>query len=192
MELMDWFAKGLSPQNYNEAMQVNKEEMNKIYYRFSLSDEEKTRLADLKDAGMKVIALTEDWCGDAMLNNPILLKIAEESGMEVRFILRDQNLELMDQYLTNGTSRAIPIYIFIDEAGKEKAVWGPRAKQVQEMVDDERSKLPEQDAGDFKEKQMSMYRRLTASYQEDSKIWHFVADSIIDSIVSENKGGRVF
>jgi hypothetical protein len=185
MELMDWFAKGLSPKNYTEAMQVNKEEMNKIYNRFTLSDEEKTRLADLKAAGMKVIALTEDWCGDAMLNNPVLLRIAEEAGMEVRFVLRDQNLELMDQYLTNGTSRAIPIYIFIDKEGNEKAVWGPRAKQVQELVDGERSKLPEQNAEDFKDKQMSMYRRLTASYQEDSKIWHKVADSIIDALVSE-------
>ncbi|USK39339.1 thioredoxin family protein [Cytobacillus firmus] len=184
MELMDWFAKGLSTQNYIEAMQVNKEEMNKIYNLFSLSDDEKTRLAELKDADMKVIALTEDWCGDAMLNNPILLKIAEETGMEVRFVLRDQNLELMDQYLTNGTSRAIPIYIFIDKEGDEFAVWGPRAKQIQELVDSERSKLPAQEAEDFKEKQMSMYRKLTSSYQEDSKIWHTVADSIIDVLVS--------
>lgn len=184
MELMDWFAKGLSPQNYIEAMQVNKEEMNKIYNLFSLSDDEKIRLAELKDAGMKVIALTEDWCGDAMLNNPILLKITEETCMEVRFVLRDQNLELMDQYLTNGTSRAIPIYIFIDKEGDEFAVWGPRAKQIQELVDGERSKLPAQEAEDYKEKQMSMYKKLTASYQEDSKIWHTVADSIIDVLVT--------
>jgi Thioredoxin len=184
MKLMEWFEKGLSPQNYIEAMQVNKKEMNQIYNGFSLSDEEKTRLADLKDAGLKVIALTEDWCGDAMLNNPILLKLAEEAGMDVRFILRDQNLELMDQYLTNGTSRAIPIYIFIDKEGDEKAVWGPRAKQIQELVDSERSKLPAQDDVNFKDEQMSMYRRLTASYQEDSKIWHTVADSIIDALVS--------
>ena len=40
----------------------------------------------------------------------------------------------MDQYLTNGTARSIPIFIFIDEKGEEKAVWGPRAKEVQEIV----------------------------------------------------------
>ncbi|MDM5227643.1 thioredoxin family protein [Cytobacillus sp. NJ13] len=183
MELLDWFQKGIRLQEYTEGMKVNKDEMMGIYDRFSLSEKEKARLAEFRDTGIKVIVLTEDWCGDAMLNIPILLKITEETGMEVRFILRDQNLELMDQYLTNGTSRAIPIYIFIDKEGKEKAVWGPRAKQIQEMVDDERSKLPAKDAEDFKDKQMGMYRRLTASYQEDSKIWHFVADSIIDAIV---------
>ncbi|KON85601.1 thioredoxin [Sporosarcina globispora] len=184
MELLDWFQKGMRFQEYIQGMKVNKDEMMGIYDRFSLSDKEITRLADFKDTGMKVIVLTEDWCGDAMLNNPILLKIADEIGMEVRFVLRDRNLELMDQYLTNGTSRAIPIYIIIDKEGKEKAVWGPRAIQVQEMVNNERKKLPTQDAEDFKDKQMSMYRRLTASYQEDEKIWHSVADSIIEAIVS--------
>ena len=50
-------------------------------------------------------------------------------------LLRDQNLELMDQYLTNGTSRAIPIFVFIDQNGNERAVWGPRAETVQHFVD---------------------------------------------------------
>ncbi|GLB61093.1 thioredoxin family protein [Cytobacillus sp. NCCP-133] len=158
--------------------------MKLIYDRFSLSDEEKKRLADLKGNGMKAIAITEDWCGDAMLNNPILLRVAEEIGNEVCFILRDENLELMDQYLTNGTSRAIPIFIFINQKGKESAVWGPRAKRVQQLVDEERRNLPAKDAEDFNEKQMSMYKRLTATYQEDSEVWHTVADSIINTLVS--------
>lgn len=185
MELMDWFEKGLSPKEYIEGMKVNKEAMEGVYSRFSLADEEKDTLEKLKGTGLKAIAITEDWCGDAMLNNPILLKISEEIGAEVRFILRDQNLELMDQYLTNGISRAIPIFIFINKEGEEQAVWGPRAKRIQEIVDEERSKLPTQEADDFKEKQMSMYRRLTASYQEDSEIWHTVANSMIDALVSE-------
>ncbi|MHC8520324.1 thioredoxin family protein [Rossellomorea sp. H39__3] len=70
-----------------------------------------------------MIAITEDWCGDAMVNIPILLKLAEAAGIEVKMILRDENLELMDQYLTNGTSRSIPIFIFIDGEGKERMVW---------------------------------------------------------------------
>ncbi len=184
MELMDWFTKGLSVQNYVDVMKVNKEEMKEIYDHFSLSEVEKKRLARVKGMSMKAVAITEDWCGDAMLNNPILLKIAEEIDMEVRFILRDQNLELMDQYLTNGTSRAIPIFVFIDQKGEEFAVWGPRAKRVQEFVDEERSKLPAQDAPHFKEQQMNMYKRLTDAYRKDSEIWHTVADSIIDTLAS--------
>ena len=182
MNLSDWFTKGVNADEYISAMNVNKEGMQKIIETFSLSTEEVNQLKALKDKGLKAIALSEDWCGDAMLNNPILLKIAEEVGMEVRFLLRDQNLELMDQYLTNGTSRAIPIYIFIKENGEEYAVWGPRARQVQEMVDEERSKLSSHDDPNFKELQTAMYKRLMSGYLEEPKIWHMVAESMIEKL----------
>jgi len=182
MNLNDWFAKGLTADEYFSTMSVNKEGMERILEHFSLLDEEVELLKMYKNKGLKAIALTEDWCGDAMLNNPILLKIAEEIGMEVRFLLRDQNLELMDQYLTNGTSRAIPIYVFLNENGEEHAVWGPRAKRIQEIVDEERSKQPSQDEMNFKEIQAEMYKRLMTSYQEDSTLWHIVAESIIERL----------
>ncbi|MEW8985112.1 MAG: thioredoxin family protein [Bacillus anthracis] len=183
MTLQEWFNKGLTTEEYLAGMNVNKDEMMGIYSKYTLSSEEKEKLQPVKDQGLKVIVLTEDWCGDAMLNNPVLLKIAEEIGMEVRFILRDSNLELMDQYLTNGTSRAIPIFVFLNSEGEEVAVWGPRAPKLQELVISERSKLPNAEADDFKDEQAAMYKRLTASYQEDENHWHTVADSIIEKLV---------
>jgi hypothetical protein len=163
-------------------MNVNQEEMRQIYNRFTLNDGEKAQAAGLRDRRLKVIVLTEDWCGDAMLNNPVLLRITEAANIDVRFLLRDHNLELMDQYLTNGTSRSIPIFIFIDEKGQEKAVWGPRAQIIQELVNDERSKLPAQENPDFKEKQMEMYKQLRARYLETKEIWHIVAESILSAL----------
>ncbi|WP_338450873.1 thioredoxin family protein [Niallia oryzisoli] len=179
MELLDWFNKGLTTEEYTAGMKVNKEEMNKIYSEYSLSNEEKEKIQVIKNKGLKVIVISEDWCGDAMLNNPILLNLADEAGIEVRFILRDQNLELIDQYLTNGTSRSIPIFIFIDQNGKEKAVWGPRAEMLQELVTSERSKLPDQESPDFKDKQMEMYMQLRQRYQQEEELWHTVAGSIL-------------
>ncbi|MEH7392144.1 thioredoxin family protein [Bacillus sp. JJ1474] len=187
MSLNQWFEKGLTADQYITGMTVNQEEMTLILEKFSLSDTEKERLAPFKEKGLKAIVLTEDWCGDALLNNPVLLKIAAEIDMEVRFVLRDQNLELMDQYLTNGTSRAIPIFVFIDKDGEEQAVWGPRAKQIQEIVDRERGQLPSQDDPEFKEKQMALYNRLKDSYVEDSSLWHIVAESIIDRLAEQSK-----
>ncbi|MBU8880303.1 thioredoxin family protein [Bacillus sp. FJAT-29790] len=186
MHLNEWFDKGLTPNQYITGMNVNQKEMTRILDQFTLLEEEKRRLTAIKEKGLRAIVLTEDWCGDALVNNPVLLKIAAEIGMEVRFILRDSNLELMDQYLTNGTSRAIPIFVFIDQDGEEKAVWGPRAKKIQEIVDYERSQLPSQDDSDFKDKQTAMYKRLVASYQENETLWHVVAESIIESISQEN------
>lgn len=182
MNLENWFDKGLKIEEYIKGMEVNRDEMLSISERFELSEEEKVRLQNFRSQGYKVIAITEDWCGDAMLNNAILLNLAVEARMEVRFILRDENLELMDQYLTNGTSRAIPIYIFLDKDGVEKAVWGPRADKIQALVTQLRSELPEPEAADFKEKQKEMYSKITTAFRVDESLWHEVATSIIARI----------
>ena len=50
-------------------------------------------LERIGEHSLKVIAITEDWCGDAMVNIPILLKLAEAANIEVKMILRDENLE---------------------------------------------------------------------------------------------------
>ena len=183
MDLNQWFQNGLTVEGYINAMTTNKEEMLTIYNRFALSDEDKNKLEEIRAQKLRAIVLSEDWCGDAMLNNPILLKIAEAAEMEVRFVLRDSNLELMDQYLTNGTSRAIPIFIFINEEGKEVGVWGPRAPEMQAFVMEKRGSLPDKEADDFQEKQMEMYKSLRATYQTDAAIWQTVAKSILSVII---------
>lgn len=183
MELNDWFQKGLTADEYINGMTRNKDEMVSIYEKFHLTDEDKSQLESLRPQQLRAIVLTEDWCGDALLNNPILMRIAEAAGIELRFVLRDQNLELMDQYLTNGTSRAIPIFIFINQEGKEAGVWGPRAQKIQELVMEKRAALPAQDSEDFQAKQMEMYKELGATYQKDAAIWQTVADSIKDILL---------
>ncbi|ASV67102.1 thioredoxin family protein [Cytobacillus sp. FSL W7-1323] len=179
MELREWFEKGLTKEQYLNHMQVNKEGMLTIYEGFSLSEEEKEALQEVKQKNLHAIVLTEDWCGDAMINNPVLLKIAEEIGMEVRFVLRDSNLELMDQYLTNGTARAIPIFVFIDEAGAEQAVWGPRAPRLQDYVMERRTSLPAKEDPSFEQAQKELYKSIGETYQSDPSLWHSVAESII-------------
>ncbi|MBO0959301.1 thioredoxin family protein [Neobacillus sp. MM2021_6] len=183
MDLNAWFHKGLTASEYIGLMKQNKEEMLQIYEGFSLSDADKKKLEDVRAQNLRAIVLTEDWCGDALLNNPILMRVAEAAGIELHFVLRDQNLELMDQYLTNGTSRAIPIFIFINEEGGEVAVWGPRAAEMQALVMERRAGLPNKDAADFQEKQMEVYKQLKVEYQTDSAIWQTVANSIMAKLI---------
>jgi len=80
------------------------------------------------------LVLTEGWCGDAAQTIPVFDKIAKHnSNIDLKFLLRDENPELMDQYLTNGKSRSIPKLIVIDENNEELFNWGPRPKVLQEM-----------------------------------------------------------
>lgn len=182
MSLQDWYEKGMSTDQYIDSMNVHQDELRSIYEKFTVRDEDGPLFERLKNKNIRVIVLTEDWCGDAMLNVPILLKIADKAKMDVRMLLRDSNLELMDQYLTNGTSRAIPIFIFIDKEGNEKGVWGPRAPKVQSFVDEERAKLPPKEDEQFEEKQKAMYKNMTATFASDENVWNQVYESIIDKL----------
>ncbi|WP_201716516.1 thioredoxin family protein [Rossellomorea arthrocnemi] len=183
MDLEQWFDKGMTSKDYIEDMSVHKENTETIRKNFSIPEEDIEVLNQLGDHSLRVIAITEDWCGDAMLNVPILLKVAEAANLDVRMILRDEHLELMDQYLTNGTSRAIPVFIFIDREGNEKLVWGPRAPMVKKIVDDERAKLPPRDHELFPEKQKEMIQRLNSQYSEDKEVWQEVYESLKTSLV---------
>lgn len=178
MNLQEWFEKGLTPDEYIHDMSEHKENLLYVLKNFHLSSEEASLIDKVKEANWRVIVLTEDWCGDAMVNIPILLAMAKAAEMDVRMLHRDENLELMDQYLTNGTSRAIPIFIFIDKEGNERAVWGPRAPAVQEMVTNYRSSLPPRDHEDFEAKSRQMMEGLVKAYRSDESIWQEIYRSL--------------
>lgn len=178
MNLEQWFEKGMSAERYIESMEVNKEKLKTILNRFEVPQEDETFFTKIKEEQLRVIVLTEDWCGDAMLNVPILLKLAEKTDMNVRMLLRDQNLELMDQYLTNSTSRAIPIFIFIDRTGNERAVWGSRAEAIQQYVEEQRATLPPKDDPTFTEKQKELYENMHERYTSDESVWNEVYNSL--------------
>lgn len=79
------------------------------------------------------LLITETWCGDAANSVPLLAKIAElNPSIDLRIVLRDQNLELMDQFLTKG-GRSIPKLIAMDEELNVLFDWGPRPKEAQEL-----------------------------------------------------------
>src|SRR5690606_34486940 len=82
------------------------------------------------------LVISEPWCGDAANTLPILNKIAQLSeNIELRIVLRDENPELMEQFLTNG-SRSIPKIIMIDADMNVINHWGPRSKAASQFVND--------------------------------------------------------
>ncbi|WP_338753000.1 thioredoxin family protein [Bacillus sp. FJAT-52991] len=178
MTLKDWFEKGLPSEQYVEQMEQNKENVKAIQSAFQLEQTESSFLSRLQEENLKAIVITEDWCGDAMMNVPIFLELARHAHIDVRILYRDQNLELMDQYLTNGTSRAIPIIIFFNEEDDEKAVWGPRAQAVQELVNSKRSSLPPLDHELFEQRQKEMYQELNNAFLTERGLWQEVYRSM--------------
>jgi len=83
---------------------------------------------------LDVLVLAEDWCGDVIANLPILGRLAAESGkLNVRVFPRDQNLDLMDQYLNQGRFRSIPVFVFFDDQLNEVGRFVERPASVTEL-----------------------------------------------------------
>ena len=168
---------------YIDDMTVNKENVLSIYESFKLPNDDQ-RLKQLQQSAYsKVLVISEDWCGDAMMNLPILKRISEELNWEVRVFHRDEDMDLIDQYLTNGTSRSIPIFIFLNDNYEQETVWGPRAQIVQKFVDDVRSThLPNKEDANYEDKLNETHVIISNRYKTDSTLWQAVYDSIITKL----------
>lgn len=93
-------------------------------------------------AGVKLLAIVEDWCGDASNTIPVVARFAATApGVELRVLRRDEHPEVMDRYLTNG-SRSIPIVIVLDGDFRELGRWGPRPRELQAWVMENKSTMP--------------------------------------------------
>lgn len=92
------------------------------------------------------IVLTEAWCGDSAQSLPIIAALAERSSkINLIILLRDQNLEIMDNFLTNG-SRSIPKLVALDENSNILFTWGPRPQKAIQLFQEEKLKgTPKQD-----------------------------------------------
>ena len=90
----------------------------------------------------RLLVLSEDWCGDCTDNLPILNRIAEESGkLSVRIVSRDDNLDIMEQYLKYGTFQAIPLILFVAESGDVIGDLKERPESVTEIRSRKREEL---------------------------------------------------
>lgn len=111
---------------------LNAQRMKRVIKTTKLSDE----LVDkLKSKPTQIWWLiTEAWCGDSAQNLPVFAKLAAASGgsIELRILLRDDNPEIMDNYLTNG-GRSIPKLV-AQEGGEDIFTWGPRPQHGQDML----------------------------------------------------------
>lgn len=109
---------------------LNQKRMRKWEKIGKITPELKEKLLDIK-APVTWLVLTEGWCGDAAQNLPFIHKMSEiNPNIELKFILRDENPELMDQFLTNG-GRSIPKLIALDEDLHVLGSWGPRPEPMQ-------------------------------------------------------------
>jgi hypothetical protein len=110
------YAQGLPYADFLAQAAVNVDKFEQNYKSAPLSVEDVAffkKAAAQPNGPAKILAIGEAWCGDVYRELPTVAKIAEATGMELRVFLRDQNADIMDEFLSNdGKSRAIPVFVF--------------------------------------------------------------------------------
>ncbi|MGE3802397.1 MAG: thioredoxin family protein [Candidatus Kapaibacterium sp.] len=78
------------------------------------------------------LIITEGWCGDSSQVIPVINRMAEiNPAITLKHVMRDENDDLMNLFLTNG-AKSIPKIIVIDEESREViGTWGPRPAELQ-------------------------------------------------------------
>ena len=118
-----------------------------------------------------LLVVSADWCIDAP---PVVGPLARLADMvetlQLRHIDRDQHVELIDEHLTDGVSRSIPVVILLDEDLVERAWWGPRPAPLQAWVMKEGLALPSGERYRFSRQWMARDRGQTALEEITSMI----------------------
>lgn len=135
---------------------LNEKRMKRLDKQTKLSETTKEKTQRIQK-DFTWLVLTESWCGDAAQTLPILNKFAETNPkIELKVVLRDDNADLMNGFLTNG-SKSIPKLIVL-EKGTNNVVstWGPRSEKATNLVND------------YKEK----HGKLDAEFKKDLQLWY--------------------
>ena len=115
------FGQGMTVAEYIAQMSMNKDRLLAALDSTTIAPGDAQVLARFP-ATRRMLVLTEDWCGAAIASLPFVIKLAEGTpGIETRIFLRDENSDLMDQFLKDGRHRSIPVFVFFDEDMQELA-----------------------------------------------------------------------
>lgn len=135
---------------------LNDRRMKRWDKTIQVSDVAQIRIAGFQH-NITWLVITESWCGDAAHVIPALNKIAQlNTYINFRVVLKDDNPELMDAFLTNG-NEAIPKLLIIDDETREVInTYGPRPTEATNYVKR------------FKAK----YGALTPEFKEDLQHWY--------------------
>lgn len=114
--------------------ELNEARLHRLDKTMQVTDEVKLKLEQLTKEYLWLV-ITEGWCGDAAQILPVVNKMALVSEkVELRIILRDDNEEVMNMFLTNGT-KSIPKLIIIDkESGEVINHFGPRPQEAKQLI----------------------------------------------------------
>ncbi len=176
-----WALRALNFEQYLDGADMNVPTMKRNFEDVKLNEEDGRYFSGLSErlakGAVKVLVLSESWCGDCVENLPILCKLEYlYRFMQVLIFPRDRNLDIMDQYLTEGV-RVIPVFVFFDEQNREIGRFVERPKGAHAFMERTRTAL----SG------LSPEERERGMYKARSELRREYKNSLRDETISEIK-----
>ena len=179
------FDSGLIYQDYINQIKVNRDRFEQYFETAEISEGDGLFLKEAFSKGVKrVLVLGEDWCPDVFRGMPVIARIAEASGMNLRIFPRDENLDIMSEYLKDGEFQSIPAVVFYTDEQDYVCHWLERPAKanseraaIEAKVTDEMSGFDEQA---IRGRVRELTTNLFPAWQQDSikEIRQLISDKI--------------
>lgn len=175
--------------NQSEALlhytQLNVTRMNRLDKTTTLTADTLERLAAITQPQIWLV-LTEAWCGDAAQTIPVMNKLAEANpNIILRLILRDENLDIMDAFLSNG-ARSIPKLLALEpETLDVFADWGSRPKALQEILLPQLQEIKQIEDVELRTQRMDEWKTLAQSWYNKDKTQSIQEDLLNMALMQE-------
>lgn len=137
---------------------------------------------------LRVLVMTEDWCGDCLMSLPILARLTEVApDMKARVFIRTRWPDLQAWFAANNIT-SIPIFGFLDEDFQLIGTWVERSKAANERIKRWKEEHPEtqaiqQDASLSKEKRKTRLAHIYTGLKTEMETWY--AESLQAATVQE-------
>ncbi len=181
------FEQGFDYSTYIGQIKVNKARFDGFYENFKVTPEDAEALKELvsrPNGPAKMLVLGEDWCGDVIRGLPVLARVCEAAALEMSIFPRDENHDIMNEFLKNGQWMSIPVAVFYTTDHQYICHWIERpASAEREMAEIEeaiRAEKPDIDDQEFGRERRGRTAARAEAWQQDSvtEIRELLANSI--------------
>lgn len=125
------YAQGMTYDEYMNRIKVNKARFEEYYAGVRLESGQADALRELAGTAggpARMMVIGEDWCGDVVRELPVLARVAEAAGLELRIFPRDENHDIMNEFLKEGRYMSIPVAVFYDNGHQYICHWIERSQ----------------------------------------------------------------
>lgn len=131
------FATGLTYQQWIDAIDRNQARFQENYDAVDLSEDDIVAFqsaAGRPGGPARCLALAEPWCPDVFRGLPVMARIAEVAGIDLRVFFRDQNKDIMAEFLKDGVHESIPTFVFYTADHRYLCHWIERPALANEQM----------------------------------------------------------